>query len=116
MLTNYLEIFYQIKIPLLGFFIFLVFLTKFWIFIFNISNLKPYNEIQRVHENEVPRLGGIVIYLFLWVLSFTNFIEEKIFFNLLISATPFVLVSFKEDLFHRKGRSFNYFGTYKENL
>lgn len=100
MLNNFYEVFYQLKLPLFGLFLFMMYLSVYWSFVINFLNLKPYNNIQRVHQNEVSRLGGFAIYLFFVLASFLNFIDNIILINLLISAVPFVLLSLKEDLFH----------------
>ena len=75
-------------------------LSFYWVPIFKFFNLKKYNNIQRVHLNEIPRFGGFVIYCFLCGLFFFNYIKEPFVSNLLISSAPFIFVSFKEDLFH----------------
>ena len=75
-------------------------LSLYWLKIFNYFKLKTYTNIQRVHKNEIPRLGGFFIYLFLWVVFFIGLIDDNFFYNLLISSIPFVAISLKEDLFH----------------
>jgi UDP-GlcNAc:undecaprenyl-phosphate/decaprenyl-phosphate GlcNAc-1-phosphate transferase len=100
MLSNLLEIFLLIKYPLIGLFFIFAIISFYWDPIFKFLNLKTYNNIQRVHTNEVSRLGGLIIYLFFWSLNLLDLIENKLFFNILISAIPFVLISLKEDLFH----------------
>jgi UDP-GlcNAc:undecaprenyl-phosphate GlcNAc-1-phosphate transferase len=59
-----------------------------------------YKGKQRVHEGETPRLGGLIIYLFLVIFSF--FLSNAVFAtNLQISLLcliPMMLVTTKEDL------------------
>ena len=58
-------------------------LSFFWPLILNkIKPLKSYDGIQRVHEGEVPRLGGLVSYLGLliyWLLC-QNCLHQRISF------------------------------------
>ena len=66
------------------------------------SFLKNYQGIQRVHEGEVPRLGGLVIYIGLWVYwLFCQYGQAMLFIQtLLISSLPLIFISVKEDLQH----------------
>ena len=61
-----------------------------------------YKGKQRVHEGEIPRLGGLIIYLFLAIFSF--FLTSLAFAqNLQISLlclVPMMLITSKEDLTH----------------
>lgn len=61
-----------------------------------------YHGKQRVHEGETPRLGGLIIYLFLVI--FSIFLSNSVFAkNLQISLlclTPMMIVTAKEDLTH----------------
>jgi UDP-GlcNAc:undecaprenyl-phosphate GlcNAc-1-phosphate transferase len=69
-----------------------------------ISNpcLKQYLGMQRIHEGEIPRLGGLVIYAGLIVYFLLEFRHQKLIFIgcVLISSLPLFLVALKEDLFH----------------
>ena len=100
MLNNFLDTLVLVKYPLIGLFFSLAMLSLYWLKIFNYFKLKTYTNIQRVHKNEIPRLGGFFIYLFLWVVFFIGLIDDNFFYNLLISSIPFVAISLKEDLFH----------------
>lgn len=100
MLNIFVEIFLSIKYPLIGLFIILAILSFYWIPIFNFLKLKNYNNVQRVHDNEVARMGGLVIYLFFWVIYFSGLMNNNFFLNIIVSALPIVLISLKEDLFH----------------
>lgn len=75
-------------------------LSFFWRYIFKFFCLKPYNNVQRVHEDEISRLGGLVIYIILLLISFLNPLLNHFLFVALLAAIPFTLVSLKEDLFH----------------
>ena len=64
--------------------------------------LKTYQAIQRIHLNETPRLGGLVI-----ILSLTSFVmycpvneSIQLFKLILISLIPIIVIGLKEDLFH----------------
>ena len=66
------------------------------------SFLKNYQGVQRVHEGEVPRLGGLVIYIGLWVYWLLCQHGQAMPFVqcLLISSLPLIFISVKEDLLH----------------
>jgi UDP-GlcNAc:undecaprenyl-phosphate GlcNAc-1-phosphate transferase len=66
------------------------------------SFLKNYQGVQRVHEGEVPRLGGLVIYIGLWVYWLLCQHGQAMPFIqcLLISSLPLIFISVKEDLQH----------------
>lgn len=63
---------------------------------------KAYEAIQRIHLNETPRLGGLV--LFISLVSFVTYCKTNESIQLLklilICLIPIVLVGLKEDLFH----------------
>ena len=65
-------------------------------------NLKKYQGIQRIHVNEVPRLGGLIFVLSLagYLLTASN--TDSIFMlkKILYFSIPVLLVSLKEDFFH----------------
>ena len=100
MLNFFFETLEILKYPIIGLFITFSVLSFYWVRIFKFFNLREYNNIQRVHQNEVPRFGGFTIYIFLWCLLLFRIINEPFVFNLLIASIPFVIISFKEDLFH----------------
>jgi UDP-N-acetylmuramyl pentapeptide phosphotransferase/UDP-N-acetylglucosamine-1-phosphate transferase len=63
--------------------------------------IKNYQAIQRIHLNETPRMGGLVL-----ILSILGFVMQcppsesvQILKVMLISLTPIILVGLKEDLF-----------------
>ena len=80
------------------FFVFLL-VSFLWQPLFNIFNLNQYKSVQRVHLGEVPRLGGVIFYIFFWVVWFLEVIQYPIYFNILISALPFFVISFREDVY-----------------
>ena len=100
MFDNYIEILFLIKYPLIGLFFIFATLSFCWNPIFTCLNLKAYNNIQRVHKDEVARMGGMIIYVLLWLIYIFDFIRDNFLFNLLVSALPIVFISIKEDLFH----------------
>jgi UDP-GlcNAc:undecaprenyl-phosphate GlcNAc-1-phosphate transferase len=61
-----------------------------------------YQGKQRVHEGEIPRLGGVIIYLFLVIFSFvlTNLEFAKGLQISLLCLVPMMLITAKEDLTH----------------
>jgi len=74
-----------------------------WNYIFqNISWLKKYNATQRVHDGEVPRLGGLVIILglIMFLIFSQGHTDNKFLFTLLISCIPLYVIGLKEDLMH----------------
>lgn len=88
-----------VKVPLISLLLAFSILSFFWVPIFNFFNLKPYSSIQRVHQNEISRLGGFLIYIFLWALWIFNFRNDIFLFSILISSIPFTIICLKEDLF-----------------
>ena len=66
------------------------------------SFLKNYQGVQRAHEGEVSRLGGLVIYIGLWVYWLLCQDGQAIPFVecLLITSLPLIFISVKEDLLH----------------
>jgi UDP-N-acetylmuramyl pentapeptide phosphotransferase/UDP-N-acetylglucosamine-1-phosphate transferase len=64
--------------------------------------LKTYQAIQRIHLNEIPRLGGLVFILSLGTfVTYFNISESTQLLKLiLICLIPIIVVGFKEDLFH----------------
>ena len=106
MLNFFFETLETLKYPIIGLFITFSVLSFSWVRIFKFFNLREYNNIQRVHQNEVPRFGGFIIYIFLWCLLLFRIINEPLVFNLLIASMPFVIISFKEDLLHNTSPKF----------
>ena len=68
-------------------------------------NSITYSGEQRVHEGEVARLGGLLIYIILILFSF---LTSDLSFSqplqlILLSVLPMMVVTVKEDLFHNVG-------------
>lgn len=64
--------------------------------------IKNFRNIQWVHDGEIPRLGGMIIYfgfLVYWLL-FQNELTMSFIECLLISSLPLIYISIKEDLLH----------------
>lgn len=61
--------------------------------------IKNYNKAQKVHAEDTPRLGGIVIFIIYFSLVNLNFTESKFLKYLFISFLPLFFISIKEDLF-----------------
>lgn len=80
------------------FIIFAAFLF-FWKKIFIFLSLKTYQSKQRLHQDEVPRIAGMIIYISLTTMALFS-IESHYLNVILISALPIVLIGSKEDLFH----------------
>ena len=62
-------------------------------------SLKTYQSKQRLHQDEVPRIAGLMMYIFLTTVALFS-IESHYLNVILISALPIVLIGSKEDLFH----------------
>ena len=64
--------------------------------------LKKYQAIQRIHDQETPRLGGFVyiLSLIIFAFSFKENEASSILKTALISLAPVLLIALKEDLFH----------------
>ena len=74
-------------------------ISFFWKKIFTYFSLKTYQSKQRLHQDEVPRIAGLIMYIFLTIVAFFS-IESHYLNVILISALPIVLIGSKEDLFH----------------
>lgn len=60
-------------------------------------NISEYKSQQRLHLDEVPRFGGIIIYLFFFVLLIFKF-DNELLRLLLLSFLPMAILTIKEDL------------------
>lgn len=63
---------------------------------------KQYSGIQRAHEGEISRIGGLVIFINLSIFWLLNSNQESLIFIqfFLVSSLPLLLISLKEDVFH----------------
>lgn len=84
----------------LALFIAFLALSLFWKNIFSYLRLKKYNQAQRVHKEEVPRVGGVIIYILLCILMINGSLQSSFISAVLVSSTPLVLISLKEDFFY----------------
>jgi UDP-GlcNAc:undecaprenyl-phosphate/decaprenyl-phosphate GlcNAc-1-phosphate transferase len=93
------EILQATSFEILGLFFIIFALSFFWEKIFSYFSLKTYQSKQRLHKNEIPRIAGIIIYIFLSTLAFFS-IKSNYLNVILISALPIIIVGGKEDIFH----------------
>lgn len=76
-----------------------------WPYIIKKTNIKKYKANQRIHENEIPRLGGFIIFFFTFIFIFLNSINkyENLDLSLLsficFCAVPIFVVGFCEDIY-----------------
>ena len=99
MTNNLHEILNLISYPAFGLFFIFFILSFFWKKVYLTLSLKAYHSKQRLHQDEVPRIGGLIMYLFLTLLAF--FVLDSELLNIiLISAAPIIFIGAKEDLFH----------------
>ena len=65
-------------------------------------NLKKYQGIQRIHVNEVPRLGGLIFVVSLsgYLLSSSGINSIILLRQILYCSIPVLLIALKEDFFH----------------
>jgi len=83
--------------------VFNVVVILMWPKILKLSFFKKYKGIQRIHDGEVSRLGGLISFFGLSMLLLSidhNSFAFSFFEIALISALPIALISLKEDLFH----------------
>ena len=98
-IDQFLEILNLISFEVIGLFGVFFAISFFWKNIFAYLPLKPYHSEQRLHQDEIPRIAGLIIYLFLSIVAF--YLVKSHYLNvILISALPTVLIGCKEDLFH----------------
>lgn len=100
MINIFLEIIALIKYQLIGLFFLLAILSFYWLRLFNFFKLKSNKKNHHIHKDEISRLGGFFIYLFFWFLQITGFIKDDFIISILLSSTPLILVSLKEDFFN----------------
>lgn len=98
-IDQFLEILNLISFEVIGLFGVFFAISFFWKNIFAYLPLKPYHSKQRLHQDEIPRIAGLINYLFLSIVAF--FLVKSHYLNIiLISALPILLIGCKEDLFH----------------
>ena len=99
MINQFLDILKLVQLELFGLFIVFFVISFFWKKIYTALSLKSYQSKQRLHQDEIPRIGGLIIYLFLTIIAFFAF-DSELLNIILMSAIPIVLIGAKEDLFH----------------
>jgi UDP-GlcNAc:undecaprenyl-phosphate GlcNAc-1-phosphate transferase len=74
----------------------------FWPIFMSKLRLKKYDGIQRIHDGEVPRIGGLisVVGIFIYYLMNSNRNSLPYLDALFISSIPLLIISIKEDFFH----------------
>ena len=99
MINKFLEILKLIPFEVMVLLGVLFGISFFWTKAHVSLSLRAYQSKQRLHQNEVPRIGGLIIYLFLIITASFTF-DSKLLNIILISAIPIILIGAKEDLFH----------------
>ena len=79
-------------------------ISFFWKKIYGSLSLKAYQSKQRLHQDEVPRIGGLIIYVFLTMTAFFVF-DSQLLNMILLSAIPIIFIGAKEDLLHNTSPS-----------
>jgi UDP-GlcNAc:undecaprenyl-phosphate/decaprenyl-phosphate GlcNAc-1-phosphate transferase len=95
----FFEILNLIQLELVFLFALFFVISLFWKKIYVSLSLKAYQSKQRLHQDEIPRIGGMVIYIFLILIALFSF-ESYLLNIILISAMPIIVIGAKEDLFH----------------
>lgn len=82
----------------------IIVISKYWRNFFNkISIFNTYNTLQKTHESETSRLGGLIFWLVLSLYLFFGNLNENIEYFLgmiFLSSIPFLIIGVKEDIFH----------------
>lgn len=99
MINQFLDISKQIQSELVCLFVVFFVISFFWKKIYESLSLKAYQSKQRLHQDEVPRIAGLIIYLFLTITTFVAF-DSELLNIILVSAIPIIIIGAKEDLFH----------------
>ena len=99
MWDNFMQILYSISFETLCLFLIFFVTSFFWKNFFSYLSLKTYQSKQRLHQDEIPRIAGLIIYLFLSIVALFS-VKSHYLNVILISALPIVLIGGKEDLFH----------------
>ena len=99
MFSNFFQTLHALAFETGCLFMIFVAISFFWKKIFTYFSLKTYQSKQRLHQNEVPRIAGLMMYIFLAIVALFS-IESHYLNVILISALPIILIGSKEDLFH----------------
>jgi UDP-GlcNAc:undecaprenyl-phosphate/decaprenyl-phosphate GlcNAc-1-phosphate transferase len=103
-INQFLEILYLIFFEVIVLFGVFSAISFFWTKVYASFSLKAYHSKQRLHQDEVPRIGGLIIYLFLIMTACFAF-DSQLLNIILISAIPIIFIGAKEDLFHNTSPS-----------
>jgi UDP-GlcNAc:undecaprenyl-phosphate GlcNAc-1-phosphate transferase len=57
-----------------------------------------YNAVQKIHDGEIPRIGGLIFFIGFIFLTFVDFNEFRLLIPLLLGSTVILLFSFYEDI------------------
>jgi len=99
MFNNFIQMLHSVAFETGCLFMIFAMITIFLKKIFTFLSLKTYQSKQRLHQDEVPRIAGLMMYLFLTFVAL--FSIDSYYLNvILISALPIILIGSKEDLFH----------------
>jgi UDP-GlcNAc:undecaprenyl-phosphate/decaprenyl-phosphate GlcNAc-1-phosphate transferase len=93
-----MQILHLISFETLCLFLIFFITSFFWKKIFSYFSLKTYQSKQRLHQKEVPRIAGMIIYIFLSIVALFS-IKSHYLNVILISVLPIIFVSVKEDIF-----------------
>jgi len=99
MLNNFIQTLNSVVFETSLLFITFALISFYWKNIFIFLSLKKYKSKQRLHQNEIPRIAGPIIYIFLIIVALFS-IDSRYLNVILFSALPIVLIGTKEDLFH----------------
>ena len=99
MFSSFIQTLHSLAFETACLFIIFTMIVFFWKKIFTYFSLKTYQSKQRLHQDEIPRIAGLMMYIFLTIVALFS-IESHYLNVILISAIPIVLIGTKEDLFH----------------
>ena len=99
MFNNFIQTLHSVAFETGCLFVIFAAISFFWKKIFVFFSLKTYQSKQRLHQDEVPRIAGLMMYIFLTIVALFS-IELHYLNVILISALPIILIGSKEDLFH----------------
>jgi len=96
----YIDLIINSIVPIITLFVLLLGVSFFWPRVSILFNFNKYDSLHKIHEKEIPKVGGILIILFILFLLIHNNKFDNFFLSLFISSIPLVFIGAKEDLFH----------------
>jgi len=99
MFGSFIQTLHSVAFETVCLFMIFAVISIFWKKIFVFFSLKTYQSKQRLHQDEVPRIAGLMMYIFLTIAALFS-IKSHYLNVILVSALPIVLIGSKEDLFH----------------